>query len=126
MKNIILFSSVFLLASCYWYDGCFYTPQQVTCFKDDVYNGYKVIQGIQKKDTIGHTDTVQREIDLRACGVKQMFGGTLDLNTAYEGLTDAQITERYWKIVNCMESKDYIFHDYTKCTRKLKPTGLCN
>lgn len=117
-KLTILMSTLILLNGC--------IPRVVSKWDPDVYNGYTVIQGIQKVDTIGHTDVQQREADVLACGVKKLFGGTLDLSVRYPGMTTTQVKERMHRIYDCMKAKGYIIKTPTKCTEDGKPTGFCN
>lgn len=98
----------------------------ISKYNPDTYNGYKLIQGYQKADTVGHTDVIKRESDMLACGVRNLMGGNLDLNTQYPDMTDSQVWPRHKKIDNCMKSKGYIIIGKKKCTNKGKPTGLCN
>lgn len=118
MKTILIFLSSLLV-------GCI-PIRVIPKYNPDVYNDYKVIQAYQKKETIGHTDIKQREADLYACGVRNLFGGTLDLNTQYPEMTDSQVTERRISIDSCMKSKGYIINSRVHCTAKGKPTGFCN
>lgn len=113
------------LTSCYYrFSGnCLVTPQMVNCFSE---NKYKVIQGFQKKDSVGSTDIKQRERDLLNCGVKNFFGGTLDLNTEYPGMTDKQVDQRRNYIYQCMKSKSHVIINTEDCIQKGKSTGLCN
>ncbi|WP_197408053.1 hypothetical protein [Lampropedia cohaerens] len=92
----------------------------------DVYNGFKVIQGVQKKDAIGRTDPVQREIDLKECGVIKFFNGTLDFNVFYPGMTSKDVDERRLGIYACMEKRGYDFYDPVNCTNNGKDLGICN
>ena len=118
-KKILLLSIIIMLNAC--------IPLRVVSKWDpDIYNNYTVIQAIQKKETIGYTDIKQREIDLRTCGVKNFFNGTLDFNVRYPGMTSSEVTERSKKITNCMKEKGYIFDDRVNCTNNGKATGLCN
>lgn len=118
-KSISLLVMAIILSSC--------VPIRVVSkWSPDVYNGYKVIQGFQKKDTIGHTDVEQRKQDLIDCGVINFFGGTLDLNNVYPNMTDKQLDERRERIYDCMEAKGYIFTSSINCTNNGVPTGLCN
>ena len=95
-------------------------------YNPDLYNGYKVIQSYQKKDTIGHTDPVQRKKDVFSCGVKNYMDGNLDLSVSYPGMTTDQVIARRIRIDDCIESKGYIYYGPSGCTNKGKPTGLCN
>ncbi len=105
-------------------NGCI--PRVVSKWDPDVYNDYTVIQGIQKVDTIGHTDVQQREADVLACGVRNLRGGTLDINVSYPGMTIEQEKERSRHIYDCLRSKGYKSFDRVDCTNNGKPVGICN
>ncbi|MBP6345016.1 MAG: hypothetical protein KA346_03790 [Neisseriaceae bacterium] len=95
-------------------------------YNPDIYLAPPVIQGYQKTDTIGHTDTEQRWKDLQACGVKNYSDGRLDLSVAYSGMTTQDVIERRKAISTCMEEKGYVIYNRSKCIKNKKLTGLCN
>ncbi|PVZ82319.1 hypothetical protein C9426_30200 [Serratia sp. S1B] len=116
---------IFIIAIALFLNGC--VPIRVIPkYSPDTYNGYKVIQAYQKKDTIGYTDVEQRKKDAFACGVRNYFDGNLDLNQHYPEMTIQQIIDRRIRIDNCMENKGYIIHSKERCTINGKPTGFCN
>ena len=98
----------------------------VSKYDPDVYNNYTVIQGIQKKDSIGHTNVKQREKDVLDCGVRNLRNGTLDLSVAYPGMSTEQVIARQKNIYNCLESKGYVLISSERCTDNGKPVGICN
>lgn len=98
----------------------------VSKYDPDVYNNYTVIQGIQKKDSIGHTDVKQREKDVLDCGVKNLRNGTLDFNVSYPGMSSEQVDIRRISIYNCLESRNYVLISPERCTDNGKPVGICN
>lgn len=120
MTMKIILSLIFVLLT-----GCL-PIRVIPKYNPDVYNHFKTIQAIQKRDTIGHTDVRQREVDLYACGVRNLFDGNLDLNTQYPEMTDTQMDDRRNSIYTCIESKGYIIRDPINCTVKGKPNGFCN
>lgn len=96
--NIIVLLSTLLLVSCI-------PIRVVPKYNPDIYNGYKVIQGFQKKEMIGNTNTIQREKDLKTCGVLNLRDGDLDLNVVYPNTTFDQTDERSKLVYNCMKKK---------------------
>lgn len=119
LVSIIFLLSTFYLASCI-------PIRVVPKYNPDIYNGYKVIQGFQKKEMIGNTNTIQREKDLKSCGVMNFRDGYLDLNVVYPNTTFDQTDERSKLVYNCMKRKGYIIYSPESCTLKGKPTGFCN
>lgn len=95
-------------------------------YDPDVYNNYTVIQGYQKKDSIGHTDVKQREKDVLDCGVRNLDNGTLDLSVVYPSMSIEQVKVRQKSINNCMKLKNYIIINTYNCTKNGKPVGICN
>ncbi|QLB12875.1 hypothetical protein EV697_10812 [Bisgaardia hudsonensis] len=95
-KRVYLFS--FLLTSCYYHDGCMYTPQMVNCYVDKG-ETWPAIAHYQKPNTIGHTDSAQRWKDAVACGAK--YG---DIKLRHSSRDDLE------KFQLCMKSKGY--HKY--------------
>lgn len=92
----------------------------------DVYNGFKAIQGVQKKDAIGHTNPVQREMDLKECGVVNFFNGNMDLNTKYNGMGSNDVANRRLEIYSCMRNRGYVFFSTEECTENGVDAGVCN
>lgn len=119
LLNIIILLSMFVLVSCI-------PIRVVPKYNPDLYNGYKLIQAYQKKDTIGHTDVEQRKKDAFACGVINYNGGNLDLNVVYPDQTFEQTDKRSKSVYNCMKDKGYIIGSRLECTNNGKPTGSCN
>lgn len=116
---------IFIIAIVLFLNGC--VPIRVIPkYNPDLYNGYKVIQGYQKSDTIGYTDREQRKQDAFSCGVKNYNGGNLDLSQNYPKMTIDEIINRRIRIDGCMKKKGYIIYDTTSCTTNGKPTGFCN
>ncbi|MHA3060838.1 hypothetical protein ACX1N5_10525 [Acinetobacter sp. ANC 4636] len=117
---------IFIIAIALFLNGC--VPIRVIPkYSPDTYNGYKVIQGYQKSDTIGHTDVEQRKQDVFACGVRNYFDGNLDIAQSYPDLTniDKAIIRRD-SIYKCLKNKGYVIHSPERCTVNGKPTGFCN
>ncbi|WOE32908.1 MULTISPECIES: hypothetical protein [unclassified Acinetobacter] len=119
LVNIICLLSTLLLASCI-------PIRVVPKYNPDTYNGYKVIQAYQKKESIGHTDVEQRKRDVFECGVRNYNAGNLDLSAQFPDMKDEDIIPRRISIDNCMKKKGYIISNYESCTLKGKPTGFCN
>ncbi|MBP6861255.1 MAG: hypothetical protein KBC57_02710 [Neisseriaceae bacterium] len=98
----------------------------ISKYNPDIYLAPPAIQGYQKANSIGHTNTDQRWEDLQACGVKNYSDGRLDLSVAYSGMTTQDVIERRKAISACMEEKGYVIYNRSKCIKNKKPTGLCN
>ncbi len=121
-KNNMVF---LILLYCMFLTACM--PVVLGFGDPDIYNRYTVIQTWQKPDTIGHTDAVQRKKDFLACGVKKFFGGTLDFNTRYPGMTSDQVDQRKAKMYQCIKAKGYISVGPTsQCTKNGVDLGKCN
>ncbi|MGO3859015.1 MAG: hypothetical protein ACTJHL_07180 [Neisseriaceae bacterium] len=95
-------------------------------YNPDIYLVPPAVQGYQKTDTIGHTDTEQRWKDLQACGVRQYDEGRLDLNAFGPDDTTQQVIARRDRINGCMKAKGYVIYSNLRCVKNKKPTGLCN
>lgn len=144
MKFPKLFISVLLLSGCHYHDGCFYNFQQVTC-----YYGVSDIGQLQKKETLGFTDTNERWKDLEKCGGFRVDNGYFytylseDVNTNpkkyekkyYELFRERQHDENSFskepvfvefnylkEVYACMKRKGYILIDKYEC----KKSKICN
>ncbi|MBP6861254.1 MAG: hypothetical protein KBC57_02705 [Neisseriaceae bacterium] len=95
-------------------------------YNSDIYLAPPVIQGYQKKETIGHTDPDQRWKDLQVCGVVDYNRGDLDLNASAPGESSKQVIARRENISACMKAKGYVIYSNLRCIKNKKPTGLCN
>ncbi len=95
-------------------------------YNPDIYLAPPAVQGYQKTNSIGHTDTEQRWKDLQACGVIDYNRGSLDLNASGPGETSQQVVQRRDKINGCMKEKGYVIYNRSKCINNKKLTGLCN
>lgn len=62
MKRLFILVAIILVTSCYYSNGCIYSPQSVSCF----YGEYSDIMLIQKRNRI--TDNEQRWRDIEYCG----------------------------------------------------------
>jgi len=86
------------------------------------------IQTFQKSGQQGHTDPVQRKVDLQSCGVDKanVDNPNWGSSSALPGETAQQIISRSKKLNSCMQSKGYIAYTYDDCGPLKAPTGLCN
>jgi len=86
------------------------------------------IQTFQKAGQQGHTDPVQRKVDLQSCGVNK---ATVDnpnwsAGSALPEETAQQIIARSKKLNSCMQRKGYIVYGYFECGPVKENKGLCN
>ncbi|MBP6861249.1 MAG: hypothetical protein KBC57_02680 [Neisseriaceae bacterium] len=95
-------------------------------YNPNIYGLPPPVEGYQKTETIGHTNTDQRWKDLQACGVKQYNEGRLGLNGSMPGETFQQGINRRDKVNSCMKKKGYVIYSPESCMKNKKPTGLCN
>lgn len=87
------------------------------------------VQTIQKKGTLGHTNTAQRKQNLYACGLdKKIDPDTqpFNRNQLVGGETMAQHDKRIAHLENCMMEKGYVLLDFGQCGPLKAPTGKCN
>jgi len=100
----------------------------VATYDPSDYEYVPYIQTFQKAGQQGHTDPVQRKVDLQSCGVdKSMLDNpNWSVGSALPGENLQQIVARRDKLDSCMKSKGYTAHDYIYCGPVKAPTGLCN
>jgi len=86
------------------------------------------IQTFQKAGQQGHTDPVQRKLDMQSCGVDKanVDNPTWGASSALPGETIHQIIARRDKLNSCMQSKGYIAYDFVSCGPVKAHKGLCN
>ena len=120
MKKVI-FGLCLLLQGCIYYDGCFHSPQLVSCV--DKGKTFPLVAGYQKKETIGKTNSLQRWNDIVSCGGKRG-----DLNISYYPVKYKINNKYYNNMDECMFEKGYIFFENAECgTQDPKwNTGKCN
>ncbi|MGO3859014.1 MAG: hypothetical protein ACTJHL_07175 [Neisseriaceae bacterium] len=95
-------------------------------YNPNIYDLPPPVEGYQKAETIGYTNTDQRWKDLQACGVRKYNEGLLDLNGQGPGVTVKQVIVRRDKVNGCMKEKGYVIYSPERCMKNKKPTGLCN
>jgi len=100
----------------------------VAIYDPSDYEYVPYIQTFQKAGQQGHTDPVQRKVDLQSCGVDK---ATVDNPnwSAGSGLpseTLQQMIDKTKKLNSCMESKGYIAYDSVSCGPVKAHKGLCN
>ncbi|WP_244298126.1 hypothetical protein [Actinobacillus vicugnae] len=108
--------SLILLQGCYYSDGCFYSPQMVSCVdKGDIFPS---IARFQKIDSVGKTNSEQRWKDAVKCGSK------------YEDVDLLYINEKglYGKFEKCMMDKGYKRFHPAECGYQSPKwdKGVCN
>lgn len=115
MRRKIIFITIILLNGCYS-DGCFYTPQSVSCVNKG--NMWPGIAEFQNVNTIGHTDSQQRWKDAIDCGSK--YGDKELLHINRQG--------KYNEFKICMEKKGYHRFWPAECGYQNPKwdTGKCN
>jgi len=117
MRRLMLGFAALILTGCV-----------VASYDPSDYRYVPYIQTFQKAGQQGHTDPVQRKVDLQSCGVDK---ATVDnpnwsSSSALPGETLHQNIARGKKLDSCMESKGYIAYTYDDCGPLKAPTGLCN
>jgi hypothetical protein len=93
------------------------------------YDFVPYIKTIQKSDSLGHTDPVQRKKDIYSCGVsKNIDPDSEQWSRSYipPGETIEEHRKRISRIEDCLEQKGYVLLDFRKCGPLKAPTGLCN
>lgn len=68
MKRLFILVVITFFPSCYYSDGCFYSPQSVSCV--DKGSIYPAFSRYQKYNSIGRTNSQQRWNDIIECGGK--------------------------------------------------------
>ncbi|ACA31904.1 hypothetical protein [Histophilus somni] len=115
MKKAVLIFILFLLAGCSYHDGCFYSPQLVSCVdKGEVFPS---ISRYQKPYSLGRTDSNQRWKDVISCGGKY-------LDYDQRSVPFEKQEEFYY----CMLGKGYIHLSPAKCGYQNPKwdKGVCN
>jgi len=100
----------------------------VASYDPSDYEYVPYIQTFQKAGQQGHTDPVQRKVDLQSCGVDKANVENVRWNpgVGVPGESLKQSVDRARKLTSCMQSKGYIAYDYASCGPLKAPTGLCN
>jgi len=100
----------------------------VATYDPSDYEYVPYIQTFQKAGQQGHTDPVQRKVDLQNCGVSKDNVENVRWNPSggVPGESLQQSVDRARKLTNCMKSKGYIAYTYDHCGPLKAPTGLCN
>lgn len=115
MKRLLILGIISLLQSCY-HDGCFYSPQSVSCiYKGEVFPS---ISRYQKPYSLGKTNSEQRWKDVVACGGK--YG-----DYANDNITTVEKADSFY---SCMVKKGYIHLTPAKCGYQNPKwdKGVCN
>ncbi|QPB43229.1 hypothetical protein [Rodentibacter haemolyticus] len=127
MKNWYVLVISFYLTGCYFHNGCWYSPQNVSCV--DKGGAYPYIAFFQKTETIGHTDTAQRWVDVKLCGGVNISKKENSFNIKGDRDNNMviipEVVERFEK---CMGSKGYIRLKGYDCGNQNPKwsTGKCN
>lgn len=108
MKYICTIILCSFLMSCYYSDGCVFTPQMVNCYYRNVYPD---LIRFSKED--GVTNKEKRINDVLECG------GVIDNGWIIKNLPKTpgdyyNLTERN-KFMDCMKNKGYLFIDEYSC-----------
>jgi len=92
------------------------------------YDYLPYIQTFQKAGQQGHTDPVQRKVDLQSCGADKAMVDNPNWRSgsALPRETLQQHVARNRKLNSCMENKGYIVYGSVECGPLKAPTGLCN
>ncbi len=129
-KLIFIFSIIYCLSSCWYSNGCVYTPQMVNCYKGEAYPN---IAHWQKKISVGYTNSEQRWRDLLSCGFSKMSEVTYGSPRPYEAynfpLTEEEIKEidaNSNKRKQCMYNKGYYLEINCGTQHPKWSTGKCN
>lgn len=118
MKALILPLIIFNLAGCV-----------VADMDSSNYDFVPYVKTIQKTNSFGHTDPVQRKKDIYSCGVSKNINPDSDLwSRSY--IPPGETVEEHLKHIaqteNCLKQKGYILLDFRQCGPLKAPTGLCN
>jgi len=100
----------------------------VATYDPSDYDYVPYIQSFQKFGQQGHTDPVQRKVDLQSCGVDKanVDDPNWSAGSALPMETLQQHVARNQKLNSCMENKGYIVYGSVECGPVKAPTGLCN
>ena len=120
MKYFMLLIYLFSLNCClfYWKDGCFHSPQLVTC--DEPRIAFSSIAYYQKNLSVGNTDIEQRWKDAFSCGSKYR---DKHLSSIIYPVDHSLIFDK------CMIQKGYVIFSSNECglkSPKRMNKGLCN
>ncbi|WP_386698388.1 hypothetical protein [Lonepinella sp. MS14436] len=121
-KYLIIILSMFLV-SCSYSEGCWYTPQMVSCV--DKGDEFPYISMFQKKETLGHTDSEQRWKDIKSCnGVKRSNTDFFVKNDRdSDGIIIPEIVDEFER---CMATKGYYLERDCGWQKPEWSTGKCN
>ncbi|OOF35622.1 hypothetical protein [Rodentibacter heidelbergensis] len=103
MKKIFLLIGCLSLSSCFYSNGCFYTPQMVNCV--DKGKVFPSVSRYQKPYSLGKTNSEKRWKDVVACGGK--YG---DYDEA--SITTVAESDLFYR---CMINKGYIHLTPAEC-----------
>lgn len=116
MKKTSLVFILFLLLGCFYHDGCFHSPQLVSCVdKGEIFPS---ISRYQKPYSLGKTNSEQRWKDVVACGGK--YG-----DYANDNITTVEKADLFY---SCMVRKGYIHLFPAECGYQNPKwdKGVCN
>ncbi len=127
-KLIFIFSIIYCLSSCWYSNGCVYTPQMVNCYHGEKYPN---IAHWQKKETLGKTNSEQRWIDLLQCKFikknEQEYDYPIQRGESGYFIGDINyISKILKKLDNCMYQKGYYIEHDCGTQHPKWSTGKCN
>ncbi|TCK01873.1 hypothetical protein EV694_0507 [Volucribacter psittacicida] len=117
MRLLIVILLAMLINSCWYSNGCIYTPQMVHCYNYNYFD-YPDITKYQKPDSLGNTNKEQRWQDAISCGAKYTEDGWVHKTVPRLDDFDEENVNGIRKFALCMKDKGYYFANPTECWKK--------